>query len=70
MEIIDVVGFLITAIIFTLFGKIMYRESIREKIIHETISKATDIVISRLINDGYIKTEGTGNSTVILKHDE
>ena len=60
----------VTAIVFTIVGKMMYKESIRDVIIQKTIAKTTDLVISRLIKDGYIKTEGTGDNLNILKHDE
>ena len=60
----------VTAVVFTFVGKMMYKESIRDVIIQKTIAKTTDLVISRLIKDGYIKTEGTGDNLNILKHDE
>lgn len=49
-----------TAIIFTLFGRYTaYRDALADVV---------STTIDSLINDGYIKTKGTGEDMQLLKH--
>jgi hypothetical protein len=51
-----------TAVVFTFAGKFMTLRSSVDHIVGATIDS--------LIEDGYLKTRGSGNNLVILKHTE
>lgn len=51
-----------TAVVFTYAGKFMALRSSVDHIVGATIDS--------LIEDGYLKTRGSGNNLVILKHTE
>ncbi len=51
---------LLTAIVFTYFGRYTARRDLTNDIIESTIDS--------LINDGYIKTKGEGETLELLKH--
>jgi hypothetical protein len=51
---------LLTAVVFTYFGKYTAKRDLTTDIIESTIDS--------LINDGYIKTKGEGETLELLKH--
>jgi hypothetical protein len=50
----------ITAVVFTFVGKYMTMRS--------TVEEISETVLDKLIEDGYIKTKGSGKNMEILKY--
>jgi hypothetical protein len=51
-----------TAVVFTYAGKFMF--------LHTNVDHIVGATIDSLIDDGYLKTRGTGENMEILKHTE
>lgn len=54
-----------TAVVFTLFGYSVGRKKANYNLIEDAVAATID----SLAKDGYLKTVGSGDSMIILKHD-
>ena len=56
----------LTAVVFTIFGYRMGRRATQRDMVEVTVAST----ISKLIADGYLKTEGSGEDMILLKVNE
>ncbi len=56
----------ITAVVFTLFGYSLGRKRANYNLVEQSVAATID----GLAKAGYLKTVGTGDNMVILKHDD
>jgi hypothetical protein len=54
-----------TAVVFTLFGYSVGRTKANYDLVEQSVATTID----SLAKDGYLKTVGSGDSMIILKHD-